>query len=175
MFASELLFGLQTSDEVDDIRNVTDTAPAEDKPAVSHKKGKGVNAMKQAQAPAPEVKEPAKDTTTPAPEPENRGVPHADIDPKESTVERELDQEEPPQLSRVRCEIVKLTEKNVKKRDGMGIVTLVGLKGEMDGEAYFDGVKAKLPAVGAVLDLTLEQRIHNAEPIQLIKSFEQVA
>jgi len=185
MFAPEMLMGFPTSDEVDDIRNVT--PEPEEKPAVSHKKGKGVNAMKQALA-SPEVKEPAKDTTTPvdgnlgepAPAPpEIRTPPESAISAKEvvapsTTVERELDQEPQPKLYRLRCEITALTEKNAKKREGNGVITLVALKGEWIGEAYYDGPKSKLPVVGAIIDLTLEERIHNNAPAYIIKTFELV-
>ncbi len=176
MFAPEMLMGFPTEDEVHDIKNVT--PEPEEKPVVKVPKNKGVTAMKNA-TPAPEVKEPAKDTTAPvegnlgepAPEPP-RTPPDSAISAKE--VVTPPPQNGQPVLSRVRCEIAGLTEKSAKKRDGNGLVTLVDLKGEWEGQAYFDGAKAHLPQIGAIIDITLETRVHNNANAYIIKSFQIV-
>jgi hypothetical protein len=183
MYAPEMLMGFPTEDEVYDIKNVTNSAAEpEEKPAVSHKKGKGVNAMKQAAAAAlpPEVKEPAKDTTAPVPGNLGEPAPAPPADQESSiansAAREQHANEEPPvgKLSRVRCEITNLEEKDAKKKAGNGKITLVGLAGEWTGQAYFDGVKSKLPNVGAVIDVTLEERDHNNAKAYIVKSFEQV-
>lgn len=178
MFAPEMLMGFPTDDEVYDIKNVTPAAepekPADVPPPV--KKGKGVAALKQdkekekdvtppkeppaEQQKAPPVSEPAKDTTTPAANGEKKTEP--------------LPAETPGKISRVRCEITDLTEKAAKKKDGNGLVTLVGLKGEWAGQAYYDGPKTKLPAEGGLIDVTLEEKIHNNIPVHILKTFEVI-
>lgn len=79
----------------------------------------------------------------------------------------------PPKVKR--CEVVALAEQDAKKADGkLGKVTVVQLKGEYEGNAYYNDKADGLPGKGSLVDVVLTEKDSKIGRVNILESFALV-
>lgn len=194
MYAPDILMGMQSEDEVIDVRSLpaaepaltaTSGAPASDDSTVEAAARKRRAPRGGVAAAAAEAQPPLKDVTPP----ENPAPPKEEPKPAETpapapvetpVAPAEQPQEEPDPAAAIsapagevkRCEIKNITP----KKSTAGPTLEVELTGEYAGKAYFLGTADKFPAVvGVVADLTIEKKLSGDKPFYFINAVNVLA
>lgn len=198
MYAPDILMGMQSEDEVIDVRSLPAAEPAltatSGTPDPSDATATEAAARKRkprggVAAAAAEAQPPLKDAT-PAAAPETHspknedsaaepaaGVPSPAAEPEKPAAPAEQESDPAsavaaPAIEVKRCEIKNITP----KKSTAGPTLEVELTGEYVGKAYFLGTAEKFPAVvGVVADLTIEKKMSGNNPFYFINAVSVLA